>query len=438
MAKKSIQPWNGSAGIVVPQATDPTALIPYIKGLKPREEIQIMNALKNKDYDMGIDFLWRRAFAKLRATIATLGMQFVGEMLSRPEITDSSNPDQVLTDYDTIRIAENLAIFDQTGMFRIKQAFDTYSHFTNPSTSEPYGPPEILQIVNATVLYILGQENIDVAVNFSKLRKNLTSEVINTDDDQIKLLIDSPPFFIKTAITVLIASIKTQKGAILEITLANLNLLLPAIWDKLPEQERWEIGKLYRDMSASGETTKKAGVKKALIKVKGFDYVPENLRSNTFKYVAKEVVTVHHGFNNFNLEVAPTMHLASLGTTIPSDALAECIQAYLCVFLGNFYNISWKAAEIAENELKKISIDRWEYYFNKLFPSDDIILEKLTMDKPINRFFLLIENLSKDIWLFNIDLKSVQDLLEAAKKRNQMGVKSNAKILLSNYGKNVQ
>lgn len=143
---------------------------------------------------------------------------------------------------------------------------------------------------------------------------------------------------------------------------------------------------------AAGNSIAASGLKNALLKVGGFDYVPENLRSVTFKNAAKELLQVHFEFNNFYNEPAAIRKLADLGSTIPAPALIECMQAYLAVYLGNIYGVSTTAAGIAEEELGKITKDRWLYYFSKVIQNDEIVLYKVNTERQVTRFKSLLDN----------------------------------------------
>lgn len=87
--------------------------------------------------------------------------------------------------------------------------------------------------------------------------------------------------------------------------------------------------------------------------------------------------------------------LANLGSTIPTPAFIECIQAYLSVYLGNYYGVSTEAASIAYRQLANISEEKWLYYFEKVIQNDEIVLNKMN-EKQVDRFrtFLLENNLS--------------------------------------------
>lgn len=385
-------PWEPLKGAVAVPSNDIQQMINYAVALKTHEKFQLVTAFQAGHFEMGTEFLWRRAMSRLKSTIAALGMKFVGEMLDRLDMDEYSNPENVLTDYDAIKLAEILGIVNSTGALRLKHGFELLSHLnTNEAhlNDERLLPSDAASFVHNAVKYILAEETFSVPIDFSNLRKRLTSETLQLADGQVQQLAVSPPFFKRTTLRVLLAAIRSEKGAILEHALANINILLPIIWADVPEPDRWSVGTLYMELSSIGNSPAVSSVKQALLKVKGFDYVHENVRSLTYKKAAQTVVAAHFSFNNFYGEVEPTRQLASLGSTVPSAAFAECMQAYLCVFLGNKYGVSNAAAAIAEEELRKVSRDRWGFYLDKVLPTDDNVLYELSSTNPAKRFIYL-------------------------------------------------
>ncbi len=102
-------PWEPSKGaLAVPSTGDIQLIVNYAVALKSHEKEQLVTAFQSGHFEMGTEFLWRRAMSRLKSTIAALGMKFVGEMLDRLDIDEYSNPENVLTDYDAIKLAEIL------------------------------------------------------------------------------------------------------------------------------------------------------------------------------------------------------------------------------------------------------------------------------------------------------------------------------------------
>jgi hypothetical protein len=237
---------------------------------------------------------------------------------------------------------------------------------------------------------VLSASDIGVALDFSRFRERLTSETIGKEDPQMQTLLSSAPFFLTTTLRVLLAAVKAERGAKLEHSLRNFNLLLIEVWGRITEEDKWAVGTTYAEVANDGKSDVMAALRRSLIRVSGFDYVPESLRSNTFKLAAQTVIEAHFSMDNFHLEAEPVKTLSRLGTIIPRPALIDCMRAYLCVYLGNRYGFSFAAAPLAYGELTRISADRWEYYLGKVLPNDDTILLKLMDEKPIERFCALM------------------------------------------------
>ena len=115
-------------------------------------------------------------------------------------------------------------------------------------------------------------------------------------------------------------AIRKEKGVVLDHAVNNMKVLLPLIWERLTKEDRWKIGRLYRDVATDGMVTAAAGVKSALSLVRGFDYVPEDLRSNTFIAHAQKVIDTHFSMYNFYNEPKAVRELAQLGEIIPEPA----------------------------------------------------------------------------------------------------------------------
>ncbi len=399
-----IQIWQGPNGITFPPSVkDANDIMHYANHLTTQQQKQIIAAFQFEAYDMASEYTWKKSMVKLKETLSTLGMKFIGEMVGRDDFDETTSIDSEITDFTAIKLAEQLGVIGTTAALRLKQSNELISHYFSKDADEELDYSTAFSIVKSSVQYILGEQDISSAIEFSHFRQRLLNETLKRDDLQLEQIINSPLFYLRTVMTILLSSIKDDIGAKLEHSIANLNLTLPTIWERLGESDKWNIGTAYRDVTAAGNAISASGLKNALLKVNGFDYVPENLRSSTFIKTAKQVIETHYSSNNFYNEPAIVNKLSGLGSTIPAPALIECIQAYLAVFLGNSYGHSYKAAEIAYNELSKLTKERWHYYFEKVIQTDEIILSK-TNSTQINRFSHLLnengfndfENLPKD------------------------------------------
>ena len=360
--------------------------------LTVKQQQQIVRAFDQESYEMAAEYAWRKAITKLRQSLASLGIDFIGELLQRSDINESTSIDDVVSERTAIDLAERLGIIGKTGALKLRQSQELMAYFLSGEADAEIEKYDAFGIIKNSVMYILSEQSVDVAVSFSNFRKRILSETISLKDGDVMQIIAAPLFYIRTVCTILLSAIKREKGAHQEHALTNINIILPEIWNVLAESDKYHIGEAYRDVSASGDNVATRGLKQVLSKVKGFDYVPETLRSTTFREYASKVIEIHYGYDNYYREPAAIDALASLGSIIPQPAFPQCMSAYLLVYLGNQYGKSEKAAPIAEKELCKISVDRWRYYFTKLIHYDEYLLSNLFNERQVERFASLLRS----------------------------------------------
>ncbi|MGB6822562.1 MAG: hypothetical protein WBE21_10820 [Candidatus Acidiferrales bacterium] len=391
--------WEGAAPAKIPaNENTPEQILAHANSrqLSGKDCKQIIYAFNSESYEMVSNFVWNKASSSLKAQLSKLGAAFIAEMLDRPDIPPDASIGQVLTDYDALRLAKDLGIVSSTGYLRLKQSFDLLAHFgqLGPEDAEDseFSQSDAVGIIRACVQTILGQDKIDVAVDFKAFRDSLESMVFEQDSLEIKHLEGSPYFFKRASIRILLALVKSKSGAQLENALGNANLIIPMVWPELLPPERFQIGRAYSEIVADGKTQSASGLKRVLIKVKGFDYVPEDLRSRSFRIAAQKVIEAHEGMNNFYNEAAPMKALAEMGSTIPRPAFPLCMTAVLSVRLGNPYGVCYDAQPYATSVLRRLSSERWLYYLDSCLRADEAILEKLSLDRPFRRWVALVND----------------------------------------------
>jgi hypothetical protein len=414
--------WEGGTLVrIPPHARTPEDILPHAnpRQLTAKDRVQIIYAFNNHGYEMVTTFVWNKAISSLKAQLGTLGTAFIAEMLDRPDIAQESGVAHVLTDYDALRLARELGVVNSTGYLRLKQAFDLIAHFGQLAPEEAdeseMSSNDVIGVIRACVETILGQSKIDVALDFKKFRDHLESDVYQKGDSEIANLENSPYFFKRASIRILLAIIKSNSGAQLENALGNANLIIPLIWSQILPPERFQIGRVYSEIVSDGKTQAASGLKKILLKVKGFDYVPEDLRSRTFTAAAQSVIDAHEGMNNFYNEPGPTRTLAQLGSTIPRPAFALCMTAVLSVKLGNPYGFCYEAQTPANSILKKVTSDRWLFYLDNCLRADERILEKLDHDLPFARWTAIVEEYNLNSIVADAQDRDVKLLVQESK-----------------------
>lgn len=419
--------WNVGFDAVVPDSlSDPQELSGRALQLRDRERRQVAANFAAGNYEVASTYIWTRTMALLKKQLASLGPEFVGELLQRPDLDEYSDVTTSISDSEAISLARDLGIFSPLQTKRLLHSQEIVTYFAGLSSDtgghdeEALTHEEAISCLRICVQGVLGQENIGAAEDFKVFRDKLARDTFDVDSPEIVKLRGSPYFFIRTAISVILSIFRTSKGAQLEHIARNALLIIPEFWPDLKEPERWQVGQAYAEQYNEGRKDSVKGLHAVLLKVSGFDYVPENLRSSTFIKVASSVIAAHEGMDNFYNEPAPMRELSSLGTSIPGPALASCMTAVLCVKLGNRWGVSTAAQRSANEVLDGISTERWMHYLDGRIEEDARILRKLDEVKPQARWIDIVAKLNIDPT--QIKSKDVRALITATQNRRTIKI----------------
>lgn len=433
MTKVEIVHWQGSDAAIVPKsAKTAKAITSFANQLSERDRKQLIQAFDSDLLEMGSVFVWTRTMAGLKTQLGGLGIDFIAEMLERPDIRSDAEVHEALTDYEAVRLAEELGMFGSTLAMRLRQNLEKVAHFSNrpaDAIDDEMMPEEALSVLRTCVQTVLGHESLDIALEFAAFRKRLETSILDDDAPEIGGLVSSAYFFKRTVLRLLIAGSKGLRSAQLENVLANLNTLLPPLWPDLADPDRYMVGRAYAELHAEGQAIAANGIRSALLKVSGFDYVPEGFRSQAFLEAAARLQTAHFGWDNFQNEPGPMQALASLGTSIPRPAFHRVVTAIILVRVGNHYGTSFAAQEPAKRMLRDVTADRWQYFFDGCLPVDDVLLMQLQDAKIATRWCAMVSELSR-ISDVSPTGKIARQLLDASREGEVRTVSVRAKSLL--------
>ena len=404
--------YESAQGIMIaPTVNDVSAMMQYNKVLKDSDSRKIIQAVDNGLYDMVAEYVWSRTINILKKDIMQFGDEFVADMLDRPDVWSVDS----ISDFEIISLAADLGYINKTAKMEFLQYSETIQHYmSNEDPSEEYPSTKLTDMVRSCVKHVLGQDRVEYEVSFIGFRERLKTESINKNHPVYESLLQSPYFYIKTVTKTLLNLAKSlHDGAERENVFANIGCIFPAIWQKLSSDDRWSVGRTFVQANTDGDSALSKAISSVLIKTKGFDYIPENLRSNSYIKVAKLLLSTHFGIDNFYNESAPAKMLAEMGSSIPVPAFGSCITAVLACKLGNSYGHSRSAEEYLDRILDSVSPDRWSYYFSGVFPTDSVILYKLlSANGPVSRLKILTEKYEFILLdITDVDAKKiVQDL----------------------------
>lgn len=420
--------YQESAGVVaVPDTNDVATLMSFNRSLSDNDANKIVKAFDNELYDMAAEYIWSRTISTLKKNIMKFGDEFVAEMLDRPDISSVDD----ISEYEVITLSSDLGFINQTAKIEFMQFSEIIQHYmSNEDPDEEFPLTKVSDIVRSCVKHVLGFEKVEYEISFVSFRNRLKSEYIAEGHEIYNQLKLAPYFYKRTVFKTMMNLAKTtQDSAEREIVLNNMITIFVEIWSALSSEEKWTIGRSYAQCLSDGDNKLLIALKSVLLKVKGFDYVPENLRSNTYIIAAKDLLSAHQGIDNFYNEPSKARYLAQMGNSIPAPAFGNCMTAVLACKLGNRYGISWDAQIYLDDILQTVSKDRWSYYLSSVLPYDRVILYKLCSDAIADRWIELVQNYN----LENIDVeneKEIKDLLSYSNAKYKIRLKRIANKIL--------
>lgn len=437
MSPSEVTPWQPVENLVALDAvTQPALIVEKAINLRPKERRQIISNFELQNYEMASSYVWTKTMALLKMNLSSMGMDFIGELLQRPDIDAESDPAQAVTDFEAIDLAYELGAINKTQRMRLLVSADVVSHFVGSFDANDDGSDmmleEALSCVKVCVQSVLGLEKVEAAQSFIDFREKLSAVTLLEDAPEIVQLLSSPYFFMKTTVSILLNILKSAKGASLENGGRNAGVIVPKLWSQLKGPERWQVGQAYSELFNDGKSSAIKTLHGILVSTGGFDYVPESLRSNSFAKAAHAVLAAHQGINNFYNEPKPMKELAAMGSSIPGPAFGNVMTATIAVKLGNRYGFSWDAQPAADEILKTLTQERWAYYLTQQLPQDSVVLSKLTSEECAKRWISLLSE--HEVENPATDSRSLGALLAASTGGNEKktgAIMTNARVLLN-------
>ena len=211
----SLVTWEANPPLEISAARTPTEIVSCARALTERDVRSITAAFTAGSYEMVSTYVWTRAVAALKKQIASLGMEFVGQMLGRSDIDDNSDPITAISEYDAISLAEDLGMITTTEALRLKHCMTLVKHFADPeiANQEQMLPEEAVSVLRSCVASILGNPHIAPPVQFSELRIAIESESLFESDPRIVGIPQSAYFIQRTIVSVLLTLLRTAAGA---------------------------------------------------------------------------------------------------------------------------------------------------------------------------------------------------------------------------------
>jgi len=382
--------------------------------LSVKEQARIVESFNAKFYDMSAEYIWSRTMNFLRDKISIYGNDFIADMLG---YNNFSSVKDISEDF-IIDLSADIGFINQTARIKLKNISTLLYHLQRREAveieNEELTKSDALNIISTCIDYVLGADFESNFVPYVDMRRDLQSKLLSEDSPLLTSLANSPYFYIRTITHTMINLASDEKNPMLDVSLQNTVMVLKTVWSKLEENERWYIGITYSQAVSAGNAKLTKALRTVLNSNKGFDYVPESTKSDTYRRTARHLLAKHNEFDNFYNETEIANLLANMGTSIPRAAVFECLTAVLICRLGNSYGISIGAKEYLDAVLDSTSKENWAYFLNQMATNGELLYELAY----VNRNNGVLGEWSRIVIKYNLDklilTEKVNSLIQAS------------------------
>ncbi len=343
--------------------------------LNEREQKAVLVNFESGLFDMAAEFVWRRTISILKDRLEFFGKEFIADMLGYDKEVS----------IDRISEQEIIELNCDIGFLKKNEKLELLHHAEQIKmySSREYQMIEKINInknqartlIDDCIRYVLSDMTECKTLSFTNIREMLKSKLLTPTSEEIVRLSQEQYFQKRTILRSLLNMARTEKQEEKDVVFHNMSTIVPVIWDSLAEVDKYNFGTVYAEISSSDKKDYIKAMKTILFNVHGFDYVPENLKSNSFISSAKNLLNTHNGINNFYNEPLAAKMLASMGTMIPDPAVYECLNATLICVMGNEYEHSWDAQEYLQQILDGVTTVKWELYLRDLSRNSELLFQ---------------------------------------------------------------
>src|SRR5262245_45095117 len=119
-----IKLWNSNSDIAIQNINDVSSVVSLARQLKRSDQSQIVSAFNAGNFQMLSTYVWSKTITTIKSQLTKMGPAFIGEMLDKPDINESSNIQHTITDFEAIQLAEDLGLISGKSAFRLKHSMD--------------------------------------------------------------------------------------------------------------------------------------------------------------------------------------------------------------------------------------------------------------------------------------------------------------------------
>ena len=301
-------------------------------------------------FDAALNYLWNETIWNLREKVARFDLAYffdsvVNDPGRRSKLRVETDLEK-LEDWELIRGCHATGIITENGFRHLDYIRDMRNHASaaHPNQIEITGL-QIISWLETCIVEVLAKNPAGPVIEVRRLLRSLRNEQLTeTDVSPIATGLESLPEDLSGSLLRAVIGMYTDLDVGSQVK-DNITLVAQLIWEAVSPEARREVGLKQATLSVNGEKARANLAREFIELVGGLEFLTDETRTAELSTIIDDLMTAHHGLNNFHTEHSPAKLLFRLVRkgNVPKAVLNKYVKAVTMCRIGNGYGISWAA-----------------------------------------------------------------------------------------------
>ena len=329
-------------------------------------------------FDAALNYLWNETVRNLREKVVRFDLPYffdsvVSDLKRRSEFRSGADLEK-LDDWELIRGCHVTGIITENGYRHLDYIRNMRNHASaaHPNQNEITGL-QIISWLETCIVEVLSKQPAGPVIEVRRLLDNLRREHLSEAQvPHIEAGLQSLPEDLSGSLLRAILGMYTDTEVESWVK-DNIKLVAQSIWNVVPVEARREAGLKQATLDVNGEVARAKLAREFIEIVGGLEYLPDETIAAEMSMILDNLMTAHHGFDNFFTEEAPARLLHRLvpeSGDVPRSVLTKYVKGVTMCRIGNGYGVSWAARRYYDDLLTRFSDKHILKFINLVYDLD--------------------------------------------------------------------
>ena len=382
-------------------------------------------------FDAALNYLWNETIRNLREKVARFDLDYFFDSV----VTDARRRSKLrveadlekLEDWELVRGCHSTGIITENGFRHLDYIRDMRNHASaaHPNQIEITGL-QIISWLETCIVEVLAKQPSGPVIEVQRLLHSLrTEQLTESDVPPIATGLESLPEELSGALLRAVVGMYTDTKLSSQVK-DNIQLVAELIWEVTSPEVRGEIGLKQATLAANGQKARANLAREFIEIVGGFEFLTDDTRAGEMSAILDDLMTAHHGINNFHTESVPARLLYRLARkgSIPKAVVKKHVKAVTMCRIGNGYGVSWSATRDYDEMIARFTEPHMLEFTNLVY--DPEVASRLRLSSCADAYMVLATTLNERA--VKPRLKEILRFIEKCASKEVSSLKDNARF----------